>query len=86
MSEVKHSSLNIKNKKVLTLDGVSNIKEFDPTYLSLETDMGEIVAEGEDMRIESLQAENGEIVIVGEISGVFYGRPAKRKRRGGLFG
>ena len=62
----------IKNRKVLTLNGVINVLSFGEDYLSLATDLGEVIVEGRELKIESLTKENGEILIKGIIDGVFY--------------
>ena len=69
---IKHNNLNLAARKNLTLDGVSNIVEFDGSYISLELD-GELVkVEGEGMKVESLSKDDGTILISGKINGIYY--------------
>ncbi len=73
----------IKNKNTITLNGVISVDSFDEEFLTLDTELGQLVIEGRDLKIESLIKESGEILIVGEISGLFY-RERKGEKR--LFG
>ncbi len=79
---MKHTSLNVKQRNRLTINGVSNIESFDEGYITLEIGEGRIFVEGAGLKIESLSREGGEIEIIGRIDGVFYGE--KKKLRGGI--
>lgn len=68
-SEVK---LTVENRKTLLMDGVIHVIGFDEDYVSLDTKLGRVVIEGEEMKIESLSNDDGEIKIVGLISAVIY--------------
>jgi sporulation protein YabP len=82
--EMKHTNLNVKERNVLTLNGVSNIESFDEGYISLEIGEGRISVEGNGLKIESLSREGGEIQITGRINGVYYSE--KKKRINGVRG
>ena len=64
--------LYIKNRKLLTLNGVINVEEFGENYLTICTDCGIVYVEGREMRIESLTKDTGSLVVVGNIDGVYY--------------
>ena len=74
MSEklLKHTTLIIKERTCAKIDGVENVLGFDESYVSLMTVAGKIIFEGQDLKIESLTKDNGEIVICGKISGALY--------------
>ena len=69
---LKHTSLCVRERKNVTIDGVENVLGFDESYVSLMTVAGRIVVEGQGLKIESLSKENGEISIIGKIDGVLY--------------
>ncbi len=64
--------LTINNRERLTVNGVINVEGFSEEYLVLNTTLGELAVEGESLKIESLTKENGEILIIGKINGLFY--------------
>ena len=62
----------IKDRKLITLNGVINVEEFGENYLTICTDCGIVYVEGREMRIESLTKEDGLLVVAGNIDGVYY--------------
>lgn len=77
-------TISIANLKSFTMSGVHDIAGFDGEYILLETSLGKISIEGNELKIESLSKENGEIFITGDISGV-YATP-EREKKVGFFG
>ena len=71
-SSEKLYQITITNRKTLTLNGVLSVDSFGEDYLVLCTSLGELTVEGENLKIESLSKENGEIFIVGKINAFFY--------------
>ena len=71
-STLKHKYLIISEKKSVKLDGVKNIEAFDEACVSLITIAGKITIDGSALKIESLNADNGEIFVTGNISGVYF--------------
>jgi sporulation protein YabP len=62
----------LDNRERLCVDGVRNIDTFTDEYLEFSTALGIICVEGEDLKIEELRQDDGEIHITGSISGIFY--------------
>ena len=85
--EVRHTTLNVKERNLITLNGVCNVIGFDEGYVTLDTNDGKIIIEGEGLKIESLSKQGGEISISGKICGVFYSEKKNLKSPfGRLFG
>ena len=78
----KNQNVSLLNFKVLTMNGVIDIAAFDEGYILLETSVGNISIEGNNMKIDSLSSETGEIVIHGDISGFYTNQ---REKRVGIF-
>ena len=62
----------IDNREKITLNGVNNIESFEEDHIILKTALGEVCIEGENLKVESLTKESGEILIIGKINGLFY--------------
>ena len=62
----------IKNKNEIKLNGVLSVDSFDEDFLTLDTELGQLVIEGKNLKIESLAKENREILIKGDFCGLFY--------------
>ena len=74
-----HQDVCIKDRKILTMNGVINVEEFGENFLMLSTDCGIVYVEGREMRIESLTKESGCIVVLGTIDGVYYKNSPENK-------
>ena len=75
---LKHNYLTVNERNRLMMDGVINVESFDESYVSLNTEDGTVVIEGQGLKIESLSREGGEIEIVGKIIGVYYSEQKKK--------
>lgn len=86
MEEIK------KAKQVITLtagealcaNGIVDIVAFDENGIVLSTDSGRVIVEGEDLKIESLDKNGGNILITGKITGFF--RSDAQVGKKGFFG
>ena len=81
-NEIKHTGFAVKGGDRLNVDGVKTILSFEPGYVTLELVSGGLSVEGENMKIESLSQQGGELVIVGKIDGVMY---TKARKKSGFF-
>ena len=86
-NEMKHTGFSVRGGERLNIDGVKTVEGFDPTYVTVELVSGGMSIEGENMKIESLSQQGGELVIVGKIDAVMYTRPKKKNGfLSGIFG
>ncbi|MBQ4071739.1 MAG: sporulation protein YabP [Clostridia bacterium] len=67
-----HQQLYLKDRKALTLDAVKSVKDFTESQLIVDTELGTVYIEGEELKIESLSKENASILVTGNISGFYY--------------
>ena len=72
MTDSQKHTLIINDRSELCLNDVERVLGFDDDYVLLESKQGRITIEGSGMAIESLEKENGEILIVGKISAVIF--------------
>jgi sporulation protein YabP len=62
--------LNSRNK--LSINGIKEIVNFDENTVSLKTVCGDLIIDGEDIHINVLNIEKGEIEMNGKITGLTY--------------
>lgn len=62
--------LNSRNK--LSINGIKEIVNFDENTVSLKTVCGDLIIDGEDIHINVLNIEKGEIEMTGKITGLTY--------------
>ena len=69
--EIKHDVI-IKSRKRLEMSGIHDVLSFDDAEIIVQTDGSGISIEGEGLKIERFDAENGELIVNGLINGIFY--------------
>lgn len=80
--EKKHE-LELRDRQVLTLNGVTDVGRFDEEYVALQTVAGPLGVEGKDLHVKRLSLESGEVRIEGEITALYYAD--RQEVRGGFF-
>ena len=86
--EIKHDVL-IKSRKRMEMTGVSDVSSFDETEIIVLTSGSDVSIEGENLKIERFNSENGELVLNGTITGLFYYNKRgdkKKKISGSIWG
>ena len=77
--------LTLEGRTHARLSGVMAVCCFNDQEIVLETSEGEIALLGEQLHIEQLNLEDGQLDVTGEISGIEYNGPVKEKEKRGLF-
>ncbi|MBQ6707896.1 MAG: sporulation protein YabP [Clostridia bacterium] len=65
-------NINMENREMLTVSGVSDVDSFDDKAVTVFTDMGELTIRGENLHINSLSTEVGELSMEGRIDSLTY--------------
>ena len=76
--------IRLSKREVFWADGVLYVENFDDTSLSLSTVMGELILEGQNLKIEGFSKENGTVRIVGTVQAIYYSDDSRTKKK--LFG
>ena len=67
MEEERKSSLSLEDRKKLTLSGVLEVVNFDDEKISLNTILGNLAIKGEGLKMNKLDVQNGDVIIIGYI-------------------
>lgn len=70
--EDKKSNLTLENRKRLHLTGVIEVMSFNDAVIMLNTNLGAMTIKGEGLRMNKLDVQNGEVIIVGTINSCVY--------------
>lgn len=65
-------SLILKDRKELTVTGVTDVDSFDENSIVAYTDYGELTIGGNNLHINTLNTDTGELSIDGEVSSMLY--------------
>jgi len=78
-------SINVIERKNITLTGVKKVESFDSNEFLLETSLGYIIVKGEELEMIKLDTYQGNVSIKGFIKSLNYVEETKQKQEGGLF-
>ncbi|MCM0649005.1 sporulation protein YabP [Clostridium swellfunianum] len=83
--EEKKSNLVLENRKRLALTGVVEVISFNETVIMLNTCLGSMTIKGEGLRMNKLDVQNGEVMIVGTINSCVYSGVEIKKDEESIF-
>ena len=66
------TKLQLTNREHLELDGIEDVLSFDETSVYLVTKNGNLLVEGTDLHITTLNVESGDLVIEGYVRSMAY--------------
>ena len=77
--------LSLTNRRSCTLTGVSDVLSFDIHEILLETDQGMLMIKGDDLHVNRLTLEKGEVDIDGRVDSLTYSETALSSGKGESF-
>jgi len=70
--EDKKSNLMLENRKKLTVNGVIEVINFNEDQILLNTDVGTMIIKGQELRMNKLDVQNGDVLITGKVDSFVY--------------
>jgi len=83
---VRPHQLTLEGRTRAKLSGVMAVNCFNEQEIVLETSEGEIALLGSSLHIGQLNLEEGQLDVTGEIAGIEYNGPVRKKEKRGLLG
>lgn len=74
-----HHILSLDDRNLLTLSAIKEVIGFDEQTISVVTQVGQLVIEGQNLHIDKLNVESGDLIVTGEISSLIYRDSAVKK-------
>lgn len=81
-NESGRHSLTLENRKLLSLEGVTDIDSFDDGQITLFTQLGELVVKGRNLHVNELSVEAGRLTVEGDIWSLSYGEKNRKTKAG----
>lgn len=78
-------NLIMEGREKLSLTGVMDVNEFNESVIILNTNMGDVTVEGDNLKINKLSTETGEMNIEGTINSIFYSDGEGNNKRGSFW-
>ena len=72
--------LTLDGREKLTLSGVDHVERFDENEIVLHTSLGELTVTGEDLHIDRLSLDGGEMAVSGKVTSLLYAESDPRDR------
>ena len=82
MAETLMHDIVIENRQRLTASGIQNVDSYEDDCIVAQSECGEIVIKGHDLKISRLSVETGDLSVEGGSDSVSYNAP---KISGGFF-
>ena len=71
VSGAQHA-LSLNDRSILTLSGIKEVIGFDEQTISVLTQVGQLVIEGQSLHIDKLNVESGDLIVTGDINSFLY--------------
>lgn len=71
-------SLQLQDRRKLTLNGVSEVVSFEDNAVVLQTDLGTLIVQGQQLQLKNLSLEGGQVWVEGTISALVYEEPRQK--------
>ena len=71
--------LQLNERKKLTMTGGTEVVSFDETAVVLQTSLGLLIVQGQQLQLKNLSLEGGQVAVEGDINALSYEEP----RQGG---
>lgn len=75
-------NLVLENRNKLNITGVKDVLSFDDEVIIMETELGLLNVKGENLKINKLSIDTGDVIIEGEVSNLGYSDHSKREQEG----
>lgn len=79
------SNLTLENRNKLQIDGVIEVIRFNDTEIFLNTELGTLLIKGEELKMNKLDVQKGDVIITGTINSCVYSSKEKSKNGNSVF-
>ena len=84
--EDNKGNLILENRKRLTLSGVLEVISFDEEKILLNSKLGALTIKGNELKMNKLDVQNGDVIIVGDIWAMVYSGKEIKKEKESIIG
>lgn len=78
----KQHDILIKSRENVEISGVESVISFDDESVCLESIMGELLIEGEELNVGTLDTDRGIVKLTGKINGIYYNTSSQKTQKG----
>nr|MBQ8244211.1 sporulation protein YabP [Oscillospiraceae bacterium] len=78
--------LQLSERRQLTMTGVTEVVSFDDSTVVLQTSLGTLVVQGQELQLKTLSLDGGQVAVDGTVTALIYEEPRTGGWRHRLFG
>lgn len=75
--------LQLNERRQLTMTGVTEVVSFEDTAVVLQTSLGTLIVQGQELQLKTLSLEGGQVAVDGTVSALIY---QESRQPGSLWG
>lgn len=76
----KKSSLSLENRKKLVITGIIEVISFNDEQIILTTNLGTLNIKGLSLKMNKLDVQNGQVIIIGTVNSCIYSNNHLKKK------
>ena len=80
-SKLPHE-LRLNERNHLTMTGVTEVVSFDESQVILQTSLGTLIVQGQELHLKTLSLDGGQVAVDGQITALIYEEPRQKGWRG----
>ncbi|MCL2416169.1 MAG: sporulation protein YabP [Defluviitaleaceae bacterium] len=84
--ENSRHKITMERRESICITGVLDVFSFDENGVICESDLGTLIIKGENLHINNLNLDNGELDIFGEIQSIVYQDGGRKGNKNSFFG
>jgi len=84
--EQQPHKLQLNERRNLSVSGVAEVVSFDDSTVVLQTSLGTLIVQGQQLKLQNLSLEGGQVAVEGTVSALTYEEPRSGGWRQRLFG
>ena len=77
-------NLILENKEKLTITGAHDVISFDDQLVIIDTDLGMLTIKGENLKVNKLSIDTGDVILEGEIYNLNYSKEHFDNKQSGI--
>ena len=74
--------LTLSERRQLTMTGVTEVVSFDESQVILQTSLGTLIVQGQELHLKALSLDGGQVAVDGQITALIYEEPRQKGWRG----
>lgn len=75
----KHNAI-LENRHHLVLSGITDVDSFNEEEIRLFTQLGELTIHGENLHINEMSVDSGDLSVEGDVKALIYGEKDRKKK------